>query len=374
MNTIKLMSLLCLLLSTPLLAQPGFDDYYWQPQVAKTEDMLADYHNNPVDFRARYFPKLGIPIQRDDYFGVWNWFNHGAYPTKLVYDKAKDKKTYFFCRRNGSECGHNAVDWLVSYRNFGANEVINPFPHGATVKVTHTYDAHPDVKESNSLGNTVELTCYLDGDPNNEAEVNLLKVRLSHLKQYSLLVRNGDFVRSGHVLGQIGYSGATDFIVTHAHTTYQHMGVWLDPFDGTYNSELRTSMLYNQGWIENITNWNEIENTRHLTLNNKFHVTMRNNTKNTYTFRAAREIQAIRVINQWGQIVSGYDVLDQPDIEDLTQTSYPVRFDDGQERIVHEVSFKWQQNADPALINREIPFLIESEGKLSNRVFVTIVK
>ncbi len=356
-----------------LLAQPGFEDYQWQPQVAKSANMEAEYNSDPVGFRARYFPKLGIPILREDYFGIWNWFNHGAFPYYTVYDRDNSKRTYFFCRTTGQECGHNAVDWLVSFRNFGSNEVINPFPYGATVKVTGAFDSAPDEYATNSLGNSVELTCYLDGDPNNDDRVNRLMVRLSHLKQNSVVVNVGQFVNPGQVLGQIGYSGATSYNVTHAHVTYQHMGEWLDPFNGPENRELRESMLFNQSWVESITNWNTRENDKHLTLNNKFYVTMRNRRTNTYTFRANREIGAIRVEDQYGRVVPDLDILENPNLQNLNFTEYPFNGDDGSTWTVYEVSFRWYQDADSSVINKEIPFLIETpDGRLSNRVFVKV--
>lgn len=361
------------LFQSALFAQPGFEDYVFTPAVGKSGITEDEYRADPNAFRARYFPKLGIPVYRNDYFGIWNWFNHGAFPFEQVYDNNRSKRTYFFCRINGRECGHNGVDWLVGFRNYGNNEVINPFPSGATVEVTGAYDSHPDDFSNNSLGNSVELTCYLDGNANNRESVNRLVVRLSHLKQNSVTVSRGQFVNSGQSLGQIGYSGATSFNVLHAHVTYQHMGVFLDPFYGWRNPNLNESMLYRQSWIESITNWDVDENRKQLTINNQFYVTMRNKRTNSYTFRANNPIEHIRVEDQYGNIDPNLDILDNPHLQNLRFSSYLYNGDDGSTWTVHEVSFRWYQDADPSVLNKEIPFRIETDrGDYSNRAFVIV--
>lgn len=377
MKTIRLFfSVLCLIAAfqgANLMAQPGFENYVFTPNVGKNGITEAEYQADPKAFRARYFPKLGIPVRREDYFGIWNWYNHGAYPYKKIYDNNRDKRTYFFCSTRGSECGHNGVDWLVSFRNYGANEVINPFPYGATAVVTSLRNDHPDDYSNNSLGNYVQLTCFLDGNANNNDSVNKLKVTLSHLKQGSVSVRMGDFVYPGQPLGQIGYSGATSFNVTHAHVTYEHKGIKLDPFKGWQNPDLNESMLYNQYWIEHITNYQVRENDKHLTLNNQFYVRMPNKRTNVYTFRANYPIAAIRVMDQYGNIIPDLDVLDNPNLQNVTYNTYTYPGDDGSNWTVHEVSFRWYQDAHPSVLNKEMPFLIETDhGELSNRVFVEV--
>lgn len=362
------------LCQTATFAQPGFEDYVFEPQVSKAGISEAEYHADPKAFRARYFPKLGIPVRRGDYFGVWNWFNHGSYPSSVVYDNDRSKKTYFFCRTRGSECGHNAVDWLVGYRNYGANEVVNPFPSGATVKVTSYVNSHPDSYSNNNLGNYVELTCYLDGNPDNDDKVNRLIVKLSHLKMGSISVRTGDFVNSGQTLGQVGFSGSTSFTVMHTHVTYKHMDVDLDPFDGSKNWDLNESMLFNQRWIESITNWDQRENGQQLTVNNAFSITVRNKRTNVYTFRANNVIEHIRVEDRYGNIIPDLDVLENPDLEDLRFSSHSYTRGDGQTATYHEVSFRWYQDADAGTLYQDMPFRIETDyGQISNRVFIKVV-
>lgn len=355
----------------PSPAQPAVTTPYGQAK-AHVSAMESEYQNDARRFRARWFPKLGIPLKREDYFGVWNYFNHGTHPVETVYDNDRSKRTYYFEYAPNRFIGHDAVDWLVSYRNFGNNELINPFPSHAVVKVTSASDTFPDTQANNHLGNSIALTCYLDGNPNNGAAVNRLIVTFSHLKFESILVEVGDFVTMGQTLAQVGFSGGTEFEVMHAHTTYVHMNVKLDPFYGWYNPNLDESMFQNQAEIERITNWKQQENERHLTINNKFHVVFPNKQTNLYTFRANVPIAAIRVMDQNGNIVPGVDILQNPNLRNLFfgEESFSEY---GHNWTVYTVSFNWYQNADSGMVNRDIPFLIETaEGDLSNRVFVRI--
>lgn len=358
----------------PLFAQPGFDQYLFTPNLGPEGITLDEYQDDPVAFRARYFPKLTIPVKREDYFGVFNFYNHGTYPTHRVYDGDPDKQSYFFCQTFGQTCGHKAVDWLVGYRNFGANEVINPFPAGAVVVVSDALDYFDDVYIEASFGNFVELTCFLDGNPNNTESVNRLVLKLAHLKAGSILVRKGQFVNPGQVLGQIGYSGTTGLSVTHVHAAYSHRGRPIDPFFGPFNPDLSASMFFDQTAIEDATNWQVLENRRYLTLNDQFYVTMPNQRTNIYSFRAEVPIRAIRIEDRDGQVVTDYDVLDNPDLQDVRSKSYTFRDAEGNAHTIYEVSFRWFQNADPSVLNREIPFLIETDhGAYSNRVFVKVI-
>lgn len=377
MNFFRLSLIICFLFTAQLslFAQPGFEDYVFETAVSKAGLTEEEYYADKNAFRARYFPKLSIPVYRNDYFGIWNWYNHGTYPFKKIYDNNNSKHTYFFCRTRGSKCGHNGVDWLVGFRNYGQNEVINPFPYGAEVVVTNVVNDKPDDYQGGSLGNYVELTCYLDGNSDNKDRVNRLIVRLSHLKKGSITVNRHQFVNSGQSLGQIGFSGDTSFDVLHTHVTYQHMGVSLDPFYGWQNPNLNESMLFDQRWVESITNWNKWENSKQLTINNQFYVQMRNKRTNYYTFRANEPIEHIRVEDQNGNIIQGLDVLENPNLERLTfQTYYyDAPETDGRSWEVHEVSFRWYQDADPSVLNKEMPFRIETDtGQLSNRVFIKV--
>lgn len=374
-----LASILPFFLAANLQAQPGFSEYVFEPNPGPNGITREEYDADPVAFRANHFPLLTIPVNRNDYFGIWNWFNHGAYPNPQIYDNSRGKRTYFFCRESGSQCGHNGVDWLVSYRNFGANEVINPFPAGAVVEVTNTNDSLPDTGStgqpgggSATLGNTLTLTCYLDGDADNNDFVNRLIVTFAHLKQNSIVVRKGQFVNPGQVLAQIGYSGSTDFRVTHIHATYDHMGRRLDPFDGYRNPNLSRSMFFDQRWVEKITNYHEFENDLHLTLNNQFYVRMPNERVNSYTFRASEPIAAIRVLDQSGREIPDLDVLELPNIINPRFETYWQEVG-GHRFQVHEVSFRRHQEAHASVLNKEMPFVVEDEdGKRSNRVFVEV--
>lgn len=57
-----------------------------------------------------------------------------------------------------------------------------------------------------------------------------LETQYCHLLQGSVQVRQGQAVARGHVLGQIGYSGAADF--AHVHFTVRMNGRIVDPFSG----------------------------------------------------------------------------------------------------------------------------------------------
>ncbi|UWQ95054.1 M23 family metallopeptidase [Rhodobacteraceae bacterium M385] len=52
-----------------------------------------------------------------------------------------------------------------------------------------------------------------------------------HMAQGSVLVRTGDVVAAGDALGEMGFSGSTEF--PHLHLTLRHEGEVVDPFDPT---------------------------------------------------------------------------------------------------------------------------------------------
>ncbi len=374
-KTVLLLAVLCLLgRGESLFAQPGFDQYVFSPSIPAGGLSLDVFTDNPHAFRARYFPKLTIPVKREDLFGVFNFYNHGAYPYERIYDGDATKGSYFTCQINGQTCGHTAIDWLVGYRNFGYNEVINPFPAGAVVIVSEAIDFFDDVYIDESFGNFVDLTCFLDGNSHNDDPVNRLIVRLAHLKAGSILVRKGQFVNPGQVLGQIGYSGTTDLAVTHVHAAYIHRGRSIDPFFGGNNPDLSESMFFDQDYVEGIGNWDMRENRRYLTLNGMFYVTMPNHRENTYTFRAEQPIAAIRIEDRNGQVLTNYNVLDNPEIQRIRTRSYVIEDAEGTPHTIYEVSFRWFQNADASVLNREIPFLIETDrGDYTNRVYVKVI-
>lgn len=355
----------------PALSQPAITTSYGQT-TAKVRDMAREYQTDPRGFRARWFPKMGIPLKREDYFGVWNFFNHGTHPVKTVFDNDKSKRTYYFKDSNGLYVGHDGVDWLVSYRNFGNIALINPFPSDAVVIVTSAEDSFPDETIPNHLGNSLALTCYLDGDRNNGDSINRLVVTFSHLKQGSIDVAVGDQVHGRQALAQIGFSGSSELKIIHTHATYVHMNVKLDPFYGRYNPHLQQSMFEDQAEVLRMTNWKQHENFYHLTLDNQFYVRMPNLQTNLYVFRAAEPIAAIRVLDQNGNIVPGVNILEHPNVRNVLFRE--EQFSHGSfRRNVYRVSFNWYQNADQATMAREIPFLIETaDGDLSNRVFVQV--
>ena len=376
LSLLPLVGLLIASIGLPALAQPGFDSYHFDsPLQHYTGDVDALYNADPKAFYATYLPKLTIPLRRDDYFGVWNYRNHNdSWPWSgdhfIPYDNDSDKRTYRF----SSGSGHDATDWLVSFRNWGANEVINPFPNGAVVKVTSAHDSGPDVPDTWSLGNTLELTCYLDGDATNSNSNNRFRISFAHLKQHSIVVSVGDFVVPGQVLAQVGNSGATSLDVTHIHTRYHYKGKRLDPFNGYWNKDLSEPLLFDQGWVESKTNFVYRENLKHLTLNDAFYVEMPNQSWNTYTFKAFHEIDHIRIGDGNGGIEPGLDILDNPNLSNLRRSTYTFTDNDGSNWTVHEVRFRWYQDAHASVLNNEVEFLIETpNGDLSNRVFVKVV-
>ncbi|CAM2069001.1 hypothetical protein SCOR_26770 [Sulfidibacter corallicola] len=374
-----LFGMLFLTTAIPISAQPDFEQYtFTNPLQHYHGDVDALYYADPKAFRATYLPKLRIPIQREDYFGVWNWRNHiGSWPGHsdqfIPYDNHPKKKTYVF----GGGSGHDAVDWLVSFRNWGANEVINPFPHGARVEVTnlkdHVDDVWVDINHPDSLGNWLELTCYLDGKVDNKSYNNKFTITFAHLKKNSIVVAMGQMVEPGQVLAQVGSSGTTSLDVTHIHTIYKYRGKKLDPFNGYWNKDLSEPLLFDQGWVEQRTNYDVKENRRHLTLNNAFYVEMPNNSVNTYIFRSFDYIAHIRFGDGSGGIVPDLDILDNPNLLELKRRETTFWDKDGGGWTMHEVEFEWAQNADPSVVDKEMDFRIEtSDGRLSNRVFVVV--
>lgn len=117
--------------------------------------------------------------------------------------------------------GHDGVDFRV--RNFPAMErgvnVIAAAPGtvlGMRDEVPDTGLMNPDVRNK-ECGNGV-LVQHAEG----------WQTQYCHMKQGSIVVKKGQAVQAGDVLGQIGFSGQTEF--PHLHLSVRHNGKKIDPF------------------------------------------------------------------------------------------------------------------------------------------------
>jgi hypothetical protein len=134
-------------------------------------------------------------------------------PSSAMVDFTCNKATYD---------GHDGTD--IRLRNLEAMRAGVDVLAAADGEVIGTRGNEPDTglagkKKDRECGNGVHLK-HADG----------YRTQYCHLKQGSVRVRTGQQVKAGDVLGQIGFSGATEF-------PHVHLGVWkndiaLDPFTG----------------------------------------------------------------------------------------------------------------------------------------------
>jgi hypothetical protein len=316
-------------------------------------------------FRSKYLPLTRVPIRDEDYQRVFNYYCHSR-TRRLVYDRDPNKPTY--TEGTGAPRVHQSIDFGVSFQNFGKNELINPFPRGAVVRVVFVADVVPDVYRAGGLGNTVELACYLDGDATNTQRNNVYKIQFGHLEAKSIVVKVGDTVQPGQVLGRIGYSGETSLRGGHTHTTYRYFGP-MDPFKGFENPTVKTSLLFNQREVERHTNFDRAKTRHDMRLNEKFSVSLPNNALNKYSFTALDKIAKVLIVATPEGPVAPFNVL--PVVKRL-RFPQPIdrRDDQGRAYTVHRVTFE-HFNAAPR--PGEWTFVIETErGRRSNKIFLRL--
>ncbi|NPA95639.1 MAG: M23 family metallopeptidase [Thermodesulfobacteria bacterium] len=161
-------------------------------------------------------------------------------PTSAVHDYTCGKASYD---------GHRGTDFRTA--SIEAMEKGVPVFAAAPGKVKTVRDGMTDslvVSESDrslilhqECGNGL-LVLHADG----------WETQYCHLRQGSLRVRPGDFVKRGQLLGLVGLSGNTTF--PHVHLTVRYKGQVIDPFTGTVPGDMPCSSSDGSLWHPSVLN------------------------------------------------------------------------------------------------------------------------
>ena len=172
-------------------------------------------------------PRLGLPISCSlgDTCYIQQFVDHAAGPD------ARD----YTCGALSYD-GHKGTDFgLPNLRHMAAGVDVLAAAPG---RVAGTRDGVPDTGWAPALagrecGNGVVIR-HADG----------WETQYCHMKQGSITVQSGQIVPAGAVLGQVGFSGRTEF--PHLHLSVRHNGQVIDPFDAdgqiSCTGEGRTSL------------------------------------------------------------------------------------------------------------------------------------
>ena len=159
------------------------------------ESRLIWQRQDPITFYNLALPKLELPVERPYLTGMFNYMAHGensaCHPPYYGGDQNVNSnpnnssdidfehqingiKTYDNdCKKRSYE-NHRGTDFLVSPEYYSVNErfsynyIINPFPTGAVVEVTGIKNTVEEGDHSSGNGNTLTITAYIDGDPDNK--------------------------------------------------------------------------------------------------------------------------------------------------------------------------------------------------------------
>lgn len=162
---------------------------------------------NQLYWTALHYPETAACVIIDLPF-KGKWIASGAGATALTnhHDRISSQKYAVDIIKFGDRNKLFKNDGIANEDSytFGA-EVISPVDG----KIVHVTDDLPDVKirERDKLAGNYILIQFQD----------TLYVALAHLKQNSIVVKEGDMVKRGDVLGQVGNSGNTDFPHLHIH-------------------------------------------------------------------------------------------------------------------------------------------------------------
>jgi hypothetical protein len=169
--------------------------------------LCCGYMLNKLYFNAIQYPDISSSVTIDLPFqGKWIASGAGASGLTNHHDRIKSQKYAIDIVKFGDNdklFKNEGIANEDSY-TFGA-EIISPVD-GIVVHVT---DSLPDkkIRERDKLAGNHIIIQFQD----------TLFVALAHLKQNSIKVKQGDNVRTGDVLAQVGNSGNTDFPHLHIH-------------------------------------------------------------------------------------------------------------------------------------------------------------
>ncbi len=162
---------------------------------------------NKIYFNAKQHPDIASSVIIDLPFkGKWIASGAGASGLTNHHDRIRSQKYAIDIVKfsdNDKLFKNEGVANEDSY-TFGA-EIISP----VNGKVVHIADSLPDkkIQERDKLAGNHIIIQFQD----------TLFVALAHLKQKSIKVKQGDMVRTGDLLAQVGSSGNTDFPHLHIH-------------------------------------------------------------------------------------------------------------------------------------------------------------
>ena len=258
-----------------VFSQPAFKDYVY-------DSALEDY------------PKLTLPIAREDYLGIFDYMYQPTNTNCSEIGRTFDQNTCFRPTRASHPV---AIDFGVSPFNFKYDDIVNPFPRGAKVKVTEIHDATQGQPNPPERGWYITITCFLDGNYNNTAFSNRYQIQFGHLKAGSFKVYEGqEDLAPGMALAQIGLSGLTTSDRPHTHAEFVLKGRPVDPFwkAGGFNPTTTESLWFDQAWVDRITNYKNSRTTMsfdNLKINGGFYVNFPNQALNQYRFKSQNGVE-----------------------------------------------------------------------------------
>jgi len=371
---------------------PEFQDEFYdnplQSMKPKELDDVRRLHGvNFAEFARNFYPKLGLPVERKNFRGIWRYFDWQGRDGLTVYDGDLDKVTYQ---------GHGATDFWVDPLDYDCtaptsgctpNFLINPFPEGAMVWVESINNT---VDEGNTPiggpGNTLKLVCYFrwELDPNgnpirpDDSTVpswQKVKLEFYHLRKDSFLVDEDDRVVPGQRLAQVGLTGDTVIQGLHVHGIF---GSRLDPFEGGNNTRLNESLFWHQPTVERWENFYELFVDRgNLRIDGDYQVSKINGQSNRYKFTSIMPINRLLITQtSQGVEIDDFDLLSYLDSAGVPVTRREYRnvrlckkSDVCTDQTnIYEVSFDWDFWS---LMPGQWTFVAENNfGRKSNKVFV----
>ncbi|MCW9032904.1 MAG: M23 family metallopeptidase [Rhodospirillales bacterium] len=184
-------------------------------------------------------PNLSLPLECDP--GKTCWISN-----YVDVDKAKGKKSDYRCGWRTYD-KHRGVDFGI--RDLGLMEKGVSVFAAASGKVLGLRDGMADISLGD-LKNPLSIRKRECGNGVQIRHANGWSTRYCHMKKGSVLVKKGDVVQRGQVIGQIGLSGKTEF--PHLHFSVLKGKEIIDPFQGivsTGNCNEKGQPLWEQGAV-----------------------------------------------------------------------------------------------------------------------------
>jgi urea transporter/murein DD-endopeptidase MepM/ murein hydrolase activator NlpD len=196
-------------------------------QFNSPEKNLYTFLNNRQRFRFHHLVQLNLP-----FYGVWSVSqgHDGEYTHKGQWRHAWD---FIILDRNGSQFKNNG-DFPEDY--FCYNKPVSAPAHGVVEKVVSDVPDNKigDVNLRQNWGNTIIIK-----------HADYVFTKLSHLKEGSVTVKEGESVKAGQIVGKCGNSGRSPF--PHLHFQVQatpHIG------SGTMDYLFSNYMVHRAGQAE----------------------------------------------------------------------------------------------------------------------------